>query len=244
MKLSEIRNFSKSICKIENPIECNIVQRINRFVVEVQIEKKRYRAAINNTGRLSQFLLRRNKAFCLNHKKPGKTDFKLLSIMDGDQAAIVDTQLQMRAFERSLEMGLIPWLSGYDKFKRNAKLGSSLIDYLLEGGGPQLYLEAKSAVLRERRYAMYPDCPSARGRKHILELTEYVKKGGKVVILFIAALPNVEMFKPYKAGDPELFELLIKSHQAGVEIRSIGMSYHPTDSSIYVFVPDLNVEPL
>ena len=91
---------------------------------------------------------------------------------------------------------------------------------------------------------MYPDCPSARGRKHILELTEYVKKGGKATILFIAALPNVDTFKPYKAGDPVLYGLLKRAHQSGVEIRSMGMAYNPTGTSIHIFTPDLNVELL
>jgi len=242
--VSENNQALLPIYRIENPIECYIIQRINRFVVEVQIEEKLFRASINNTGKLTQFLVKGKKAFCLSHDKPGKTDFKLFSIMDGDHAAIIDTRLQMRAFERSIEMGLIPWLRGYEKFKRNARLGSSLIDYLVEGDGPQLYLEAKSAVMREHRYAMYPDCPSARGRKHISELTEHANQGGKALLLFIAALPSVEAFKPYEVGDPELYELLQKAHRAGVEIRSIGMSYHPQDTYIHVFAPDLSVELL
>jgi len=79
--------------------------------------------------------------------------------------ALIDNQLQMKAFEKSLEANLIPWLLGCHILKRNAKLGASRIDYLLDCNGKKVYLEVKSAVLREGDYAMYPDCPSDRGRK-------------------------------------------------------------------------------
>lgn len=148
----------------------------------------------------------------------------------------------MRAFEKSLGMGLIPWLRGYRILKRNARLGDSLIDYLLEGKGDEVLLEVKSAVLREKDRAMYPDCPSLRGRKHIKELINCVDKGGKAIILFIAALPGVRAFKPNKPADPKLYELLVEAHKVGVEIKSIGIAYQPEGSLVYLFNPDLAID--
>lgn len=147
----------------------------------------------------------------------------------------------MQALEKSLEMGFIPWLKGFRILKRNVRLGNSLIDYLLECGRNEVYLEVKSTVLREEHYAMYPACPSSRGRKHIKELVNHVRGGGKAIILFIGALPGVRAFKPNKPADPELYELLMEAHQAGVRIRSIGMVYHPEDSFVYLFNPDLSI---
>ncbi|MDP3879458.1 MAG: DNA/RNA nuclease SfsA, partial [Dehalococcoidales bacterium] len=144
-------------------------------------------------------------------------------------------------FEKALEMRLIPWLDDCRSFRRNARLGDSVIDYLLEGDGEQVYLEVKSAVLRQGHYAMYPDCPSARGRRHIRELTQHVSEGGRAIILFIAALPGVTAFKPNQSGDPELCDLLAEARKAGVELRSIGMYYHPEDSYLYLSSPDLRV---
>jgi sugar fermentation stimulation protein A len=45
---------------------------------------------------------------------------------------------------------------------------------------------------------MYLDCPSDRGRKHIKELSDYVKVGGEGILLLIAVLPHVKAFKPNK----------------------------------------------
>ena len=227
------------IFPIENPLECSIVRRINRFVVEVCLKGKRDRAHINNTGRLHEFLVEGKRGFCLRNKRPGKTDYRLFSMREGELGAIIDTQLQMRAFERSLEMKLIPWLEGCSILRRNARLGESVIDYLLQCEGREVYLEVKSAALREGEHAMYPDCPSTRGRKHIRELANRAKGGSRAIILFIGALPGVKAFRPNRSADPELYELLLEACEVGVELRSMGILYNPEDSFVYLFTPDL-----
>lgn len=230
------------LLKIENAIECGIISRLNRFVVEIEVDGKRYRASINNTGRLQEFIVSARRGFCLRRSRPARTDYRLFAIEERRLGAVIDTQLQTGAFERALEMGLVPWLDGYRLVRRNARLDGSLIDYLLERRGEEVYLEVKSAVLRDGDHAMYPDCPSARGRKHIRELTRYVDGGGRAIILFIAALPEVSAFKPNRQGDAELWELLLKARRAGVEIRALGMFYQPRDSSVHMACPDLQVE--
>ena len=56
---------------------------------------------------------------------------------------------------------LIPWLKQCRNLKRNARLGKSVVDYLLKCGRKKVYLQAKGAVLRQEDHAMYPDCPSS-----------------------------------------------------------------------------------
>jgi sugar fermentation stimulation protein A len=115
---------------------------------------------------------------------------------------------------------------------------------LLECNGEEVYLEVKSAVQREGQHAMYPDCPSARGRKHIKELTNHLTEGGEAIILFIAALPEVKAFKPNKLADPELYEKLVAAQQTGVKIKSIGMFYNPESSFVSLLNPDLRADIL
>lgn len=230
-----------SLVRLENVVECQIVGRLNRFVVAVRVNGQERRASTNNTGRLHQFLVAGRTAYCTRPDRVGKTDFRLFAIADGAQAAIIDIQLQMRAFEKAMAVGLLPWLDGHYLVKRNARLGDSMVDYLLEFRDGQLYLEVKSAVLRDNSHAMYPDCPTERGRKHIRQLANYVRSGGRATILFIAALPRVTAFKPYREGDAELCNLLLAAHRAGVTLKSIAMVYDPLDSEIRLTTPDLPV---
>jgi sugar fermentation stimulation protein A len=103
------------------------------------------------------------------------------------------------------------------------------------------YLEVKSAVLRDGPFAAYPDCPTTRGQRHVQELAEYSKKGGMAIIVFMAALPGISAFKPYKKGDPLLNEYLLDAHKQGVRIKAIGLFFNPSDKHVHLFDPDLPV---
>jgi sugar fermentation stimulation protein A len=120
--------------------------------------------------------------------------------------------------------------------------GGSVLDYLLDCQGTLLYVETKSAVLREGQYAMYPDCPTARGRRHVGELAAHSRAGGAVALVFIAALPKVQAFKPYRAGDPELCRLLTEARRKGVNIRALALLYDPKDADICLYNADLPVD--
>jgi sugar fermentation stimulation protein A len=221
-------------------IECEILQRINRFVVEIKIDAKTERAHVNNTGRLAEYLIEGNKAYCIQ-TRPRKTNYRVFAVEDRVYAALIDTQFQMRAFEKCLELGLIPWLNCVD-FKRNQKLDDSLIDYLFFCPEP-IYLEVKSAALRVGDLSLYPDCPSLRGRKHISKLIKLIKisKEYKAYILFIAAVPGVKAFKPNWEADPVIGNLLRRARKIGVRIKAINLFYRPSDNSVVLVNPDLPV---
>jgi sugar fermentation stimulation protein A len=217
--------------------ECEIVKRLNRFVVEIRVGGNTKKAYLNNTGRLSEYLIRGKRAYCVWGQK-GKTGCRLFAVEDRGLAALIDTQFQMRAFERAIELGLIPWLRCRN-FKRNQRIGDSLIDYLFFCP-EEVYLEAKSAAMRRGDYAMYPDCPSLRGRKHISELIKVADKY-RTCILFIAAVPGVKAFKPNEEADPTIAKLLYEADKRGVEIRSINLIFDPNISSIVLLNPDFPV---
>ncbi len=230
------------LLQLSQPIACNIVGRLNRFVVEVRVGARSLRASTNNTGRLADFVVPGKQAYCFPHLRPMKTDLSLFAVEDFGVGAILDTRLQMRAFENAVAGAKVPWLEGCRIVRRDARSGESVIDYLVEcKAGPE-YLEVKSAVLRDGEYAMYPDCPSARGRRHIRELTQQARTGAKAVILFIAALPQVNAFKPYRDGDPELYELLLAAEEVGVAIKALNIIYDPRDSTVRLINADLPVE--
>lgn len=226
---------------VENPFKCTIEKRVNRFVVVVTAEGRKLRAYVNNTGRLQEYIVRGTKGFCTS--EGNKTDCRLFAISDKGLGALIDTAFQAKAFEASLQKNVLKWLLNYKVVKRNVKVGGSLIDYLLLKGGSKAYLEVKSAVLRgNETYAMYPDCPTERGRRHLMELMELAKSGERAIMLFVAALPEVEAFRPYRKGDPQIAELLKQADRVGVEIRAIGAHYEPGRKAVELYNPDMPVE--
>ena len=222
-------------------VPCTIVRRVNRFVVEILVSGRGARAYINNTGRLSEYLVEGRKGFCLRSSGT-KTKYRLFAVEDMGSAALVDTRLQMSAFEKAVELSLLPWLEGCAVRRRDYRLGESVIDYMLSCPRGDFLVEVKSAVLRQGDYAMYPDCPTQRGRRHIAALTSYVRSGGRAAIVFIAALPYVRAFKPYAEGDPEILSLLREAASSGVLIKALAMHFDPALSAIVLDDPDLTVE--
>lgn len=196
-------------------------------------------AHLNNTGRLPDLLHPGATGFCLRGKWR-KTTLRLFAIGEGKTASLIDTRMQMGAFERAMDLGAIPWLSRYRVGKRNVRLGSSIIDYLLADRG-EAYAEIKSAAMLVGNTAMYPDCPSPRARKQIKSLIREAGRGKKSFIIFIAAAPHAKSFRPNRQADPEIYELLKKAKMAGVSLRAIGIRYPPENGLVELHHPDLPI---
>ncbi len=229
------------VLKLEKIIPCSIVRRINRFVVEVEVGGKILSASTNNTGKLEGLMAYKRRAYCLR-RVSSKTMYRLIAVEDEGGSAIIDTHLQMKAFENAFNKSLISWLNDYELLKRNPKVGKSTLDYLfLDKHNKNLYVEIKSAVLRRGDAASYPDCPSERGRRHVKELIKLVKNGERSAIVFIAGLPKVSHFTPASDIDPEISRLLKIAHLSGVEIKAISMYFDPEKESIVLTNPDLPV---
>jgi sugar fermentation stimulation protein A len=170
----------KILLKIENYEKGVIIKRLNRFVVKARVKNKNILAHLNNTGRLEDFIKKGEVGLFLpinadyadsTQTAPTKLKFRLSMIKEIKNIySVIDTQLQMKCFEIALKKGYISWLKGAKILKRNFRINNSLIDYLIEYKNKKYLLEIKSAVMKYKNFAMYPDCPSIRGQKHIKEL--------------------------------------------------------------------------
>jgi sugar fermentation stimulation protein len=170
----------KILLKIENYEKGVIIERLNRFVVKVKIKNRLTLTHLNNTGRLEDFLKKGKVGLFLpinadyadfTQTAQTKLKFRLSMVQESKNIySIIDTSLQMKCLEIALEKGYISWLKGAKILKRNFRINHSLIDYLIEHKNKKYLIEVKSAVMKYKNCAMYPDCSSIRGQKHIKEL--------------------------------------------------------------------------
>jgi sugar fermentation stimulation protein A len=235
----ELLNFPEAF-------KVKIVKRLNRFVVLVEHDGQRLLAHNTNTGRLKELFTPQREAFCIP-KKGKKTDCKLIAVKEKtlESFVLIETNLQMKAFEEAQKKGLINWLSPkrWTLVKRNALLGeNSYIDYLFEEKDTKkkLYLEVKSAALRssDGNYGMYPDCPTLRGQKHLREI---INRPDQTGVLFICALKGVKGFKPHMEGDLQIYQLLKEAKKVGVPIKAISLYFDPQRKGVILENPDLDV---
>lgn len=153
-----------------------------------------------------------------------KVSGRVVGVVVGESAALIDTVLQARMFEKTLEYGLIPWLHGYRIERREIVRYGSRFDYLLSNGVDRIILELKSAVyLSSDGAAMYPDTVSKRGVRHFKILSNLKLVGENSGIVFIAGHPFATYFKPNFDIDPNLRGALCEALKINVLIKSIKM---------------------
>lgn len=201
-----------------------VVRRISRFTVLLEGSEGRVLGYLHNTGRLHGVLEPGAIAFCTPLEEPRKCRYRVVGIGLGgwSRAAVVDTAVQERAFERWMLEGAFPWLRGVESFARHVEVEGSRIDYLVRFGGGRAFLELKSAVsLLENGYACFPDAPTARGRRHVEALARLRRAGERSIIAFVVSHPMARGFAPCWHIDPLFAEALLRATLEGVEVYAL-----------------------
>lgn len=199
-------------------VECIFKARLNRFVGEALIGGRLEAVHITNTGRLKEYLVEGRR--CLAAPIGGRRlKYRLIGVEDPPRYAVIDTGTQSRAFEEAVKRGLICGLGGCRVAGREHVVEGGRLDYLLDCGSKRLLVESKSAVLRgPRGEAMYPDCPSDRGLRHVKQLVRLHESSVGVAIVFTAGMPGASCFKPHLEGDPRIYKALREAYRAGVPV--------------------------
>ncbi len=133
----------------------------------------------------------------------------------------INTSRANAVVDEALGRGAISQLADYGDVKREVPYGkASRVDFLLrEAGLPPCYLEVKSVTMsREAGLAEFPDSVTARGLKHLEELSDVVRQGARAVLLFLVQRSDALRVSTAADIDPAYAEGLEKARQSGVEI--------------------------
>jgi sugar fermentation stimulation protein A len=220
------------IAELHGLRECTILRRINRFVVECLEGGRTIELHLRNTGRLNKLLVNGSKAL-YRPKFGGRTLGHLVAVETEGGYAIVDTAVQMSLFETAIERNAFHGLEGFEVGGRNVRYASSRFDYLLKKQALELVLELKSATHVEGSVALYPDAPTERGRKHIIELAHLAGRGLRTAIYFLAAHPQAESFRVFHEVDEGLYRAVLKAIESGVDVMALKMAMGK-DLAVYV----------
>lgn len=138
----------------------------------------------------------------------------------GDYLVGVNTGHPNAIAAEAITMGRIPALAGYATLRREVKYGrNSRIDLLLESPGrPICYVEVKNVHLKRGAEAEFPDCVTARGAKHLAELSDAVAGGHRAMMLYIVQRNDCRGFRIAADLDPAYELALRNAREAGVEV--------------------------
>lgn len=172
-------------------------RKVNRFIAEVFINGVKEQVHIKNTGRLKELLLPGAEVLLeLSNNPNRKTRFSLIAVFKNGNLVNIDSQAPNAVVFEAIKLGKLGEFGSVLKVKREVTYGDSRFDLYFEKEDEKGFIEVKGVTLENDGVAMFPDAPTARGTKHVLELVKAVEEGYTCAILFVVQLKGCRIFAP------------------------------------------------
>jgi sugar fermentation stimulation protein A len=166
-----------------------------------------------------------SKSPSLARKLPYSWELIEVDFGSGMELTGVNTMHPNPIVAEALATGTIPELAGYATIRREVKYGRTIngkgsrIDFLLEDPArPPCYVEVKNVhLMRRAGVAEFPDSVTARGAKHLDELSEMAASDARAVMLFVSQIGSAQSFALARDIDPAYARAFDRARKAGVE---------------------------
>ena len=208
-------------------------ERPNRFVVKCKIQNEtiinKYNldsniveAHLADPGRLSELLIEGRKLWLRYvDKKSRKTKWSTVLCKNPNSPSYVslDSTLPNRLIAKALKSKEIDEFEDWDFVRSEYKKGGSRWDFLLKNRDEKMLLEVKSVTWAREGTGLFPDAVTARGKRHVEELTELNKEHGlKTGVLFVAQREDINSIRPAREIDVEFADALQMADKKGVKL--------------------------
>lgn len=203
-------------------IRGTLIHRYKRFLSDVRLDTGAVVTAhCANSGSMLGVCDPGLEVWLSESDRPGrKLRYSWEMVRVGDGLVGINTMHPNRIAEEAIRAGMIPELAGYPAIRREVRYGKgSRVDLLLDGGGmPTCYVEVKNVTLRRGNAAEFPDAVTARGAKHLAELSDMVAAGARAVMLYLVQRTDCDVFTVAADIDPAYAAGLRRAMAAGVEV--------------------------
>ncbi len=209
-------------------------RRLNRFVAEIEVEGKLVLAHVPNTGRMAELLLPGASVIVRRVQDPlRKTSYDLLFVYRKELLVAIDSKLPNQLLKVAFQDKKIPYFKEYDQIKSEVHYGKSRFDFSLNNQTSNGLVEAKCVTLvKEGGLASFPDAPTERGTKHVLELIQAAREGIRGAVIFIVQRDDATIFTPNIEMDPLFGEAVKAAKEHGVEFYAYNCIVTPDYVSI------------
>ena len=206
--------------KYEHITEGRFIDRPNRFIAHVEINGQVETVHVKNTGRCRELLVPGTQVFLEKSSNPArKTAYDLICVNKKGRGLInMDSQIPNKA--------ALEWVKAGHLFPEKVQVtpektyGNSRFDLYVCSEKRKAFIEVKGVTLESDNIARFPDAPTERGTRHIMELIEAKKQGYGAGILFLIQLDNVCTFSPNYETDIEFAKALRLAKDNGVDIMA------------------------
>lgn len=223
--------------KYQNIVKGVLLSRPNRFIAKVLVEGVEETVHVKNTGRCRELLQEGVTVYLEKSSNPNrKTAFDLVAVekrREGKAPLLVnmDSQIPNAAAFEWLK-GENPLFSPKAKIRREVTFGGSRFDLYVEDGGRKAFVEVKGVTLEFDGLAMFPDAPTERGVKHILELVKAKEAGYEAYVLFVIQMKEINSFSPHREMHPDFADALKFASDNGVKVLAMDCTVTPDSMTI------------
>ena len=210
-----------------------LVRRVNRFVVEADINGRREQAYLANPGRLWELLLPGTALLLSPALSRGRLPYTVLACQKDDQCVLLHTHLTNSVVRSLIDAQRLPPYRDYRVVRTEPAVGKHRFDLLLEQrlNGKRYYLEIKSVTLFENQTAMFPDAVTERGTAHLRLLGEMAEKGLNAGCLFVIMNPHVKYFLPAYHVDYNFARTMLDVKDS-VQLRALALGFDASFSEV------------
>lgn len=221
-------------------IKGTLIKRYKRFMADVTLEDGSVVTAhCANSGSMLSVNEPGSEVWVSPAKSPDrKLKYTWEMIRIGRSLVGVNTQHPNTLVAEAVKAGKAPELAGFENLRREVKYGkNSRIDVLLEmPGGRLCYVEVKNVTLRrdlsKGAPAEFPDGVTARGAKHLAELSDMIKEGHRAVMFYLVQRADASAMTIARDIDPAYGEALDKARAAGVEVAAYNCKVAPKSITV------------
>ena len=214
---------------LETLIYGTYIRRVNRFVVEVRLlSGEKVLAHLANTGRMRELLVEGRKVYLeFSNKVNRKTQYTLLMIENEHQKKIMlKATYANDMVEVWLKENLLHDFGKILKLQREVSLGNSRFDFLLTTSEGEWIIEVKSVNYFFPDYALFPDAPTERGKKHIKELMALQNEGYKGAIVFVLMGEDRDRLYFNDESDSEFVKLMEEAMIKGINVLAYKTNFN------------------
>lgn len=214
-----INEHREDTLRLNQPlVEGRFLYRLNRFAAMVECNGAPTLVHVANSGRMHELLKEGNAVFLARHHQDHrKTEYDLVLVNVGHTLVSADARLPSTLVHEALLAGMLPQFTGYADIRREAVLGDSRLDLVVTRKKGTCWIEVKSVTLVEKGQGLFPDAPTARGKRHVETLAGAVQQGHRGAVVFVVQREDAQDFAPNDAADPAFGEALREAVSLGVE---------------------------
>ena len=223
-------------------VEGRLIRRYKRFLADIQLESGVVTAACPNTGSLMGCCEPGSRVWLSEHESATRKYRHTWELVQVGRTMVgINTGLPNALVAEAISNGTIGELSGYSSVRREVAFGAerSRVDIVLEDGErPPCYVEVKNVTAAANKgVALFPDCVSERGSKHLRELVRLKAQGLRPVQLYCVQRGDVDEVRPADGIDHEYGRTLREAIAAGVEVLAYRAKVTPKEIRLAERIP-------